>query len=60
MNPVAALMIGAGLGAAGGVVLARARTCGSGACHVRANFIASIVAGAFFGAAVAWYALGRD
>ena len=53
-------MMGAGLGAAGGVLIARARACSATSCHVKANFVASIVAGAFFGAAVAWYFIGTQ
>jgi uncharacterized YccA/Bax inhibitor family protein len=55
MEIAARLAIGAAVGALGGWVIGRARACGSQACNVKASRVYSIVAGAFFGAAVAWY-----
>lgn len=49
------IMAGAFLGAAVGFLVGRARVCSSARCNVKANMILSVVAGAFFGAAVAWY-----
>jgi hypothetical protein len=49
------LLIGAGAGATLGYFLVRVRPCSTGACNVRANLIYSVIAGAVFGAGVAWY-----
>jgi NhaP-type Na+/H+ or K+/H+ antiporter len=59
METAIRLVLGASLGAAGGVILSRARSCGSQACNVRANLIYSVIAGAVFGAAAAWYVMNR-
>ncbi len=42
-------------GGALGLLLGRARVCGTTQCNVKINLIASILAGAVFGAAVAFY-----
>jgi len=49
------ILAGALIGAAAGVLMGRARLCRTEGCNVKANMIASIVAGAVFGAAVAFY-----
>jgi hypothetical protein len=49
------LLMGAGLGALGGFFLARVRPCSSGACRGRVQLIYSMIGGAVFGAAVAYY-----
>ncbi len=51
---ISKLLVGAVAGAAGGFLLGRARICSREKCNVKANMIFSILAGAFFGAAVAW------
>ncbi len=53
------ILIGALLGAAAGVLLGKMRVCSGGQCSVSNNLIASIIACAIFGAAVA-YALARS
>ena len=53
------LIAGAAAGALLGFVLGRSRLCSSKACNVKANMIFSILAGAVFGAAVAWYWIHR-
>lgn len=59
MELAAKLLAGAIVGGLLGLLIARARACSSEACHVRANLIFSVVAGAVFGAAVAWYFVSR-
>jgi|GEM_PF-2674005 len=49
------ILAGAGAGALVGFGISRARGCSAQACNVRARAAYSIVAGAFFGAAVAYY-----
>jgi hypothetical protein len=53
------VLLGAAVGAAGGYGLSRLRACSATACNVRASTIFSIISGAVFGAAVAWYFLTR-
>lgn len=53
------LLVGALIGASLGALMGRARVCRSPHCHARLNMIASIVAGAVFGAAVAYYFANR-
>lgn len=53
------VLLGAAIGAGLGVVLGRARLCSSTRCNVRANMAFSILAGALFGAAVAWWYVNR-
>lgn len=55
MPQAAKIAIGALLGAALGYILGRATTCRSGACSARPARIYTIVAGAFFGAAVGYW-----
>lgn len=55
MEIVFKILLGAGVGAAGGLMLGRSYVCRSGACRARPNLIFSTLAGAVFGAAVAWY-----
>jgi len=50
-----ALLFGAAVGSLGGYVIGRSRLCGSQACRAKAPMIFAIIAGAFFGAAVAWH-----
>ncbi|HDZ20335.1 hypothetical protein LCGC14_0535930 [marine sediment metagenome] len=49
------VLLGAAVGAAGGLLLGRAGVCSSQACRPRSNLVFTILAGAAFGAAVAWY-----
>jgi hypothetical protein len=58
LDVAAKMLIGAGLGAAFGYLLGRAR-CGARACNVRANMTLFILSGAFFGAAMGWYLATR-
>ncbi len=51
----AKIVAGAMVGAAFGLLAGRARVCSSETCHARANLLASVIAGAVFGAAVAYY-----
>jgi len=53
------VLAGAVAGGAGGLLLSRARLCSGESCHAKANVIFSIIAGALFGAAVAWYLINR-
>lgn len=55
IETLSTLMIGTGLGAAAGLLLARTRSCGSGGCNIKGNMIAFLIAGAVFGAAAAMY-----
>jgi hypothetical protein len=58
--PWSALATGAAVGAVLGLLIGRARACSSAACRVRPVLVFSMIAGAFFGAAVAyWFAAGR-
>ena len=50
-----ALLLGAAVGSLGGYAIGRSRLCGSQACRARAPMIFAIIAGGFFGAAVAWF-----
>ena len=59
METAIKLFVGAAVGALLGVLLGRARVCSARACNVKATMILSIVAGAIFGAAVAWWAMNR-
>jgi len=56
---IAKVLAGAAGGAVLGFLLSHVRTCSSAACNVRANRVYSILAGAVFGAAVAYYFLTR-
>lgn len=53
------VILGAILGAAGGVLIGRTPVCSKGRCTLRSNRIAAIVGGAVFGAAVGWWLMGR-
>jgi hypothetical protein len=53
------VLIGALAGGAACLLLARTALCSAGICRTRAHWIGMTVAGAFFGAAVAWYLAGR-
>lgn len=55
LDVITRVFAGAAVGAAAGFVLGRARLCSSERCNVRANLVYSILAGAFFGAVVAWH-----
>jgi len=55
----AKVLAGAAGGALLGALLARARTCSAAACDVKARWVFSVLGGAVFGAAVAWYFLNR-
>jgi len=59
MASVAVILLGAAIGAAGGLLLGRSYVCRSGACRARPNLIFAALAGAVFGAAVAWYYANR-
>ena len=50
-----ALLLGAAVGSLGGYVIGRSRLCGADACRAKAPMVFAIIAGAFFGAAVAWF-----
>ena len=50
-----ALLVGAAVGSLGGWLIGRSRLCGANACRAKGPQIFSILAGAVFGAAVAWY-----
>ena len=50
-----ALLLGAAVGSLGGYVIGRSRLCGAVACRAKAPLIFSVIAGAFFGAAMAWF-----
>ena len=56
---VGKLMLGAGLGAVAGYLLTYVKTCSSDACKVRPNVMYYVLAGAVFGAAVAYYLATR-
>jgi hypothetical protein len=58
MDVALKLVLGAVVGGAGGFLLARLRGCAATACNVKARTIASVIGGAVFGAAVAWWAIG--
>jgi len=49
------IIAGAIIGGAFGVLTGRASVCGAERCNAKVNLAASIVAGAVFGAAVAWW-----
>jgi len=53
------LLLGACLGAAAGWLVARTALCSAGVCRTKAHWLGMAVAGAFFGAAVAWYLMKR-
>jgi len=53
------MLLGTTVGAMFGLLLARAKLCSAQTCHAKANLVFSIIAGAFFGAAVAWYWMQR-
>jgi len=53
------LLLGAAAGSVGGWLLGHARSCSTGACRTRPRMAFSIVAGAAFGAAMAWYLVHR-
>ncbi len=59
MEDVFIIALGAGLGAAGGLLLGRSYVCRTGACRAKPNLIFATLAGAVFGAAVAWYFANR-
>ncbi len=50
---------GAMIGAVAGFLLGRARACSAKQCNLRVNMVFSIVGGAVFGAAVAWWIVHR-
>jgi len=52
-------MLGAAVGALAGYLISRVRTCSDTKCNVRIRAAYSIIAGAVFGAAVAWWLIGR-
>ena len=54
------VLLGAAVGAGAGWVLSRMQTCSVKGCHVRASTIFSMIGGAVFGAAVAWYLLTKQ
>lgn len=54
MDVALKILAGAILGGAVGVLIGRARACSGEPCNVRARTAYSIVAGAVFGAAVAY------
>jgi hypothetical protein len=56
MERIAKILLGAALGALAGAVLGAARTCSGQACRSRGPRLYYIIAFAFFGAAVAYYA----
>ena len=49
------ILLGAAVGAAGRLLLGRASMCSGQACRTRSNRVFTILAGAAFGAAAAWY-----
>jgi hypothetical protein len=49
------ILAGALVGGAVGFLIGRARTCTAAKCNVKANRIAYAIAGAVFGAGVAFY-----
>ena len=53
------LMLGASLGAVMGYFLTRVKTCAGDACKVRPTVWYSMLAGAVFGAALAYYLVSR-
>jgi len=53
------LLLGACVGAAAGWLVARTALCSAGVCRTRAHWLGMAAAGAFFGAAVAWYLMKR-
>ena len=53
-----AMGLGAAIGAATGWLIGRAKLCSATHCRARMPLLASVLAGAFFGSAVA-YALAR-
>ena len=53
------LFLGSAGGALLGLLIGRARLCSGKACAAKGSMIYSIVAGAAFGAAVAWYVMNR-
>ena len=55
MEVILKLLAGAVAGGAAGFLLGRARVCSVAQCHATANRVFFTLAGAFFGAAVAWY-----
>ncbi len=55
----AKILAGAAAGSLLGFVLGRAHICGAKACNVKRRLIINIIAGAIFGAAVAWWAVNR-
>ncbi len=64
MEIVFQLLGGGAVGAMLGWLIGRARSCSSGACDPsnrpsRFRLVFSILAGAVFGAAVVWWAMGR-
>ena len=59
MDNIFVIALGAGLGAAGGLLLGRSYVCRAGACRAKPNLIFAMLAGAVFGASVAWYFANR-
>jgi len=59
METAAGMVLGAAIGGVVGFLLARMRLCASGTCRTRANLIFTVLAGAFFGTAIAWYWMHR-
>lgn len=59
METIIKVALGAALGAMGGFVIGRAKTCSGESCRVRASLVYSVVAGAIFGAAAMYAFLRR-
>ena len=54
------IFLGAAVGSLLGWFIGRSRLCSAQACRAKANLFYSILAGAVFGAAVAWAILSRS
>ena len=59
MQDILKMLAGAAVGAAVGFAISRAQTRRGRQCHVKANLIFSIIAGAVCGAAVVRYFISR-
>jgi len=53
------VLLGAAMGAAGGLLIGRSTVCRAGACRAKTNLVFAVIAGATFGAAVAWVVVTR-
>ncbi len=53
------VLLGACIGGVAGWLVARTALCSAGVCRTKAHWLGMAVAGAFFGAAVAWYVVNR-